>query len=266
MNIKNNLTYEKIISSTGDIVHVIVLKQGDPDLTLLISKISEAVNPNEKSNQIGEGATIDEFLKKQNGVRFIINGGFNHYRKNFYEWKNQDFNVGDPVGVVKIRNHYFEDYIDIEHYGFFTQKNKKSPWYITNKLETDNKYILGCTPLLIYNGVKKNIPDEIMLPMQNGKVNPPSILAHGKQLHSRTAVGLKDGNVYFILMESCATILQLQEFGFKFNIDSLLNLDGGGSSQFKLYHDGTYLKNNIQKEDIDRVLGHVIVLFDQSLK
>ncbi len=38
--------------------------------TLLISKLSQALSPNEKDNHIGEGGTFDDFLQKQN-----INGG-----------------------------------------------------------------------------------------------------------------------------------------------------------------------------------------------
>jgi len=96
--------------------------------TLLLSKMSEALLPNKQGNHIGEGGTLDDFIQKQKGVKFIINGGFNHYRKNFYEWKHQDFNVGDPIGITKIRDHYFEDVLTLENYGFFTQENKKESW------------------------------------------------------------------------------------------------------------------------------------------
>lgn len=266
MKITNNLTYEKLVHHTGKTIHLTIFKQGCLKSTLLLSKISEAINPYGENNHIGEGSSIDEFLEKQKGVRFIINGGFNHYKKNFYNWKNQDFNIGDPVGVVKIREHYFEDYIDIEHYGFFTQENKNSLWIISNTVNNNNKYILGCTPLLIFNGFKKDIPDRLLQPINNGQINPPSVLGHGKQLHPRTAVGIKDDYIYFIIIENGFTLLQLQEFGLELKVESLLNLDGGGSSQFRLYNEKAYIKNNIHQEDENRILGNAIVLFDERLK
>ncbi|NCQ52095.1 hypothetical protein GW796_09410 [archaeon] len=92
----------------------------------MLSKLSEAILPRTKNNHIGEGSTMDDFLKAQPGVRFIINGGFNHYRKNFYNWTHQEYNVGDPVGLVKIRGHYFEDMLESSAYGFFCPKGKGS--------------------------------------------------------------------------------------------------------------------------------------------
>ena len=104
-----------LISGRLETIHFISYFQTkDEDLSLIISKSSEAVAPNVNGNIVGEGASLDDIIKAQKGIRFIINGGFNHYRKNFYQWKEQIFNVGDPVGVVKIREHLFEDYIDIK--------------------------------------------------------------------------------------------------------------------------------------------------------
>lgn len=126
--ITNSLSYYKIETFLNNrmlTIHQIKLKQNkNNNLTLLISKVSEAVNPNILNNEIGEGDNIDNYLKKQKGVRFVINGGFSHYRKNFYKWGNQNFNVGDPVGIVKIREHLFKDYIDLENYGFLVQNTK----------------------------------------------------------------------------------------------------------------------------------------------
>lgn len=243
------------------------------DTTLLLSKVSEAVLPNTSGNHIGEGATIDTFLEKQSGVRFIINGGYNHYRKNFYEWNHDKFNVGDPVGLVKIREHYFEDILDIENFGFFVQKEKNLPWEIFKyeDLNKNEKYILGCTPLLIDNHEKTVLPIEKMQPMQPGKINPPSVLGHGLQHHPRTLVGIKDNMLVFMLVESDeklggATLPEMQEVGLKLGLNSLLNLDGGGSSQFRIFEDNKYISNYVAIEDKNRILGNVIVLFDEKLK
>lgn len=243
------------------------------DTTLLLSKVSEAVLPNTINNHVGEGATIDTFLKKQTGVKFIINGGYNHYRKNFYDWSHDSFNIGDPVGLVKIRHHYFEDILDIESFGFFVQKEKKLPWEIVKyeDLNKNEKYILGCTPLLIYNNEKTVLPIEKMQPVQYGKINPPSRLGHGLEYHPRTAVGIKDNILVFMLVEGDeklggATLPEMQEVGLKLGLNTLLNLDGGGSSQLRIFENNKYISNYVSPEDKDRVLGNVIVLFDDKLK
>lgn len=270
------IRYNKVLknfSSLAQWVHIITFEQNiNNNLTLLISKVSEAICPNTEGNHIGEGACIDDFLVKQEGVRFIINGGFNHYRKNFYDWPHQNFNVGDPVGLVKIREHYFEDFHNLDNYGFLVQKDKKSLWTIKDKnhLDLNCKYILGCTPLLIFNGQALDIPEQLMQPIEKGKINPPSILAHGLQSHPRTAVGVKDDSLVFICIEGVdnkgATLLELQQLGQELHLDSLLNLDGGGSSQFRLFCDNAILSNSINPQDSKRVLGNVLVIFDEILK
>jgi hypothetical protein len=276
--ITNGLYYDNLITTINDKainVHMTVIEQGvNPDLNLLISKVSEAILPNTDGNHVGDGATMDEFLSKQSGVRFIINGGFSHYRKDFYNWKHQNYNVGDPVGLVKIRHHFFEDYIDLSHYGFFVQKNKGEPWEIlqSESITKQEKYILGCTPLLIFNNKCLEVQPELMKPMENGKINPPSVLGHGLQNHPRTAVGIKSNKLYFITIEGNVpsyigcTLPELQEIGVLLQLNSLLNLDGGGSSQFRINDNKNILKNNIAPEDENRILGHVLALFDESLK
>lgn len=249
-----------------------ILNDFSKDYTLLLSKVSEAVLPNTVGNHIGEGATMDDFLLKQTGVKFIINGGYNHYRKNFYEWSHDKYNVGDPVGLVKIREHYFEDVLDIENFGFFIQTQKHQPWEIVkyNRLTKNEKYILGCTPLLIYNHEATVLPHEKMQPMLPRVINPPSKLGHGLQHHPRTAVGIKDNNLVFVLVEGDsnlggATLLEMQQLGLKLGLKSFLNLDGGGSSQFRIFDNNQYISNYVASEDKNRILGNVIVLFDKNL-
>ena len=247
-----------------------------PNFTLLISKISEALLPNTIGNHIGEGGTFEHFLKEQKNVRFIINGGFNHYRKNFYNWPHQNFNIGDPVGVAKIREHYYEDFLELEDYGFFVQENKNMPWKIIkfNELDKNSKYILSCTPLLIYQGNALSLPYDKMIPLSKNMINPPSFLGHGMESHQRTAVGIKNNELYFILVECNSienedgcTLLELQSIGLKLELDSFLNLDGGGSSQFRLWNPGTksWITNSVAEKDKNRILGHAIVLFDDEL-
>ena len=271
-NIVSGLNYSKRLLSFSQgeqFIHIVEYSQVNNQLTLLISKMSEALKPNIEGNHIGEGGTFEDIIIHQPGIRFIINGGFSHYRKNFYTWKNQDFNVGDPVGLVKIRNHYFEDLLDINYYGFLVQESKNSKWKITNKIQKSEKYILGCTPLLILNGDAVNINTEIMNPII-GEINPPSVLGHGRFAHPRTAVGEKDGVIYFVIVEGTnnkgCTLLELQELGLQLGFKNFLNLDGGGSSQFRVYTKDNIIKNNVSKDDEKRVLGHSLIIFDETLK
>ena len=249
-----------------------VANRFDANLTLLLSKVSEAVHPNTPGNHIGEGATLDAFLQAQSGVRFVINGGFNHYRKGFYAWPHQGYKVGDPVGLVKIRDHYFEDLLEDSFYGFFVQRSKGQPWAIVSgsQLDKTSKYILGCTPLLIEHGVALTLPPEALAPMPAGEINPPSVLGHGLQRHPRTAVGLKDEELFFFVVEGGAsrgcTLPELQEVGRQLGMQSMLNLDGGGSSQFRLRTEHGWIGNFVEEQDAHRVLGNVIVLFDEALK
>ncbi len=244
----------------------------DTGRTLLLSKVSEAVVPATAGNHIGEGSSLDGLLKAQSGVRFVINGSFNHYRKGFYDWPHQNFHVGDPVGLVKIRDHYFEDLLEPSAYGFFVQQEKRLPWAIVGPegLDRSAKYILGCTPLLRLNGHPTSLALDSMAPVPPGTINPPSVLGHGLQRHPRTAVGIRGTALYFLLVEGGptqgCTLPELQEIGGLLQLDSLLNLDGGGSSQFRLRTDGGWVRNFVEPQDEHRVLGNVILLFDEAVK
>lgn len=254
-------------------VHIIKIEQNKNDnLTLLISKTSEAINPLTDNNHIGDGASINDILKKQDGIRFIINAGFNHYRKNFYYWPNNKFNIGDPVGLVKIRKHLFEDRLNKENYGYFSQFSKSSEWKISDddSYLTNYKYVLGCTPKLIIDYKPISIPNEI--PVNQNEINPPSYLGHANQIHPRTAVGIKNNTIYFVVVENNisgnggCTLEELQSIGLELKLNSFLNLDGGGSSQFKIFKDNKEISNFIHSYDTNRVLGHTFILFDETLK
>jgi hypothetical protein len=243
------------------IVHVLEWQQEiNPDLTLLVSKVSEA------------GGTFDDFIQNQPDTRLLVNGGFSHYRKDFYRWPHQAFNVGDPVGLVKIRHHFFEDRLTPDLYGFLTQKNKGEEWMIVTEEDVDRnaKYILGCTPLLIQKGLPLQVPESFLQPVPSGTVNPPSVLGHGLERHPRTAVGTKDRTVVFVTIEGQGgggcTLLELQGLGLSLGLDAFLNLDGGGSSRFRLITENGPIESGVEPEDKERILGHVLVLFDRSLR
>lgn len=62
------------------------------------------------------------------------------------------------------------------------------------------------------------------------------------------------------------TLPELQELGLRLELDSFLNLDGGGSSQFRLRGPNEWVRNRVHPEDENRILGNVIVLFEETLK
>lgn len=263
-------SFQYLFENIEATIHLIEFQQGvNQELTLLLSKASEAILPNTKDNHIGEGATLDNIIQKQRGIRFIINGGFNHYRKEFYDWSHKNFNIGDPVGIVKIREHFYEDYLNLEHYGFLVQTTKGKSWNILTleDISINDKYILGCTPLLIFNQKSRNLPYDIYCPVNQGIINPPSYLGHGLQHHPRTAIGQIGNQLYFLIVEGKGcTLPQLQELGHFLKMDSLLNLDGGGSSQFRLFSNHNTYSNFVSHEDKNRILGHTLIIFDEQLK
>jgi hypothetical protein len=243
------------------IVWVIEIQNEWKTNTLLLSKVSEAVSPTSPNNHIGEGSTISEFIKSQPSVKFIINGSFNHYRKHFYEWGHYDYNIGDPVGLVKIRNHRYSDTIHNQNYGLLIQEEKGNEWKIIKPEESSGseKYILGCNPMMVYQGEKCVLPD---MKKVDGKVCPPSILWHGLENHARTAIGIKEDKLVFVVVESIGCSLpELQEIGLKLNLDYFLNLDGGGSSQFRIKTENGWIGNKVEEKDQNRILGNVIALF-----
>ena len=151
---------------------------------------------------------------------------------------------------------------------FKNRKNYLGKLWINN-LSKSEKYILGCTPLLIYKNKQVDLPVSKMQAMPKGKINPPSVLGHGLQHHPRTAVGMKDNKLIFVIVEGFnneggCTLPELQEVGLKLGLNAFLNLDGGGSSQFKLRDNEKWISNEIAQEDKNRILGNVIVLFDNN--
>lgn len=267
--ITNGLFYENFLHKSNK-VHMIKLEQqSNAFLTLLLSKLSEAINPNIVGNHIGAGGRLSDVFQLQKGIRFIINGGFNHYCKDFYDWPHQNYNIGDPVGIVKIREHSFHDCFDTQYYGFLIQKNKGDKWSIVNypNLTPHCKYILGCTPLLIYKSEPLTIPKHLTAALPVEKINPPSVLAHAGTPHPRTAVAIKDNDIYFINVEGSPgiTLDELRLIGMEKKFDALLNLDGGGSAQFKIITDSKEIIANTVS-DRDRILGHCIIIFDEQLK
>jgi hypothetical protein len=254
-------------------IHVITYPQQHNHLKLIASKSSEALAPNLQNNHVGEGGTFDDLVQSQPDLRFIINGTYNHYRKSFYEWQHDSYEVGDPVGYVKIRDNVYSDVMYETLNGYLVSEDEGS-WKISGVRPPESKYVLSSRPLLIHNEMQLSLPIEEVTPVDEGVVNPPSFLGHGLQNHARTAVGASQNDeLIFVVAEgegagisAGISLLQLQEFGTYLGLKMLLNLDGGGSSRFWLKaEDGTIFENRVADEDKNRILGHTLMMFSANL-
>ncbi|MBS0626971.1 MAG: phosphodiester glycosidase family protein [Verrucomicrobia bacterium] len=113
------------------------------------------------------------------------------------------------------------------------------------------EYILGGTPLLVYNGLKiKDFEFEETI---------PSFL---RDKRARTALGiLPNGNWIFVVVDKTSlfdgmTIDELADFMIKLGCLFALNLDGGGSST--MVYEGL-VKNNLCGEKINDKQTHRLV-------
>jgi hypothetical protein len=254
-------------------LHTIAYPQQHNHLKLIASKSSEALAPNLQNNHVGEGGTFDDLVQSQPDLRFIVNGTYNHYRKSFYEWQHDLYEVGDPVGYVKIRDNIYSD-VMYETLNGYLVSDDEGGWKISGVRPPESKYVLSSRPLLIHNEMQLSLPIEEVTPVAEGVVNPPSFLGHGLQNHARTAVGASQNDeLVFVVAEgegagtsAGISLQQLQEFGTYLGLKTLLNLDGGGSSRFWLKaEDGTILENRVADEDKDRILGHTLMMFSANL-
>jgi hypothetical protein len=263
----DGLTYQQLGTPTS-IIHVIRYDQQLTHLKLVLSKTSEALQPDVPGNHVGDGGTFHELIGSQPDLRFAINGTYNHYRKNFYSWHHDDYLVGDPVGLVKIREHVYNDNPHLEYNGYLQRRLDKS-WVISDEANMSGKYVLSSRPLLIHDSSTVDLPFHEMEAVAEGTVNPPSYLNHGLQRHARTAVGTVGSVLMFIVAESQETatsqgltLPELQQVGEYLKLSSMLNLDGGGSSRFWLKTEGgDIIRNRTAPDDEDRILGNMLMLF-----
>lgn len=262
------------VEGKSSVIHVITYPQYHEHLNLIASKSSEALSPGVAGNHIGEGGTFEQLVQCQPDLRFIINGTYNHYRKSYYQWHNDNYAIGDPVGLVKIRDKTYHDLAYNSLNGYLS-RGESNHWTITDAPAMESKYILSSRPLLITDSKEVALPLEEVSPMPAGAVNPPSFLGHALQNHARTAVGAsQDGELVFIVAEgegagssAGISLLALQAFGKHFGLSTLLNLDGGGSSRFWLRcEDGSTIESAVAEKDESRILGHSLMLFSDKLK
>jgi hypothetical protein len=268
----DGLIYQ-VLTTEYSHVHVIEYNQKLQHVKLILSKASEALKPRIKNNHMGEGGTFSDIVSTQPDLLFAVNGTYNHYRKDFYPWHHNNYLIGDPVGLVKIRDNYYNDNPHPHHNGYLQRRLDKT-WEIADTPLMENKYILSSRPLLIHNFETIQLPLEEMNPAPINTITAPSFINHGLQQHARTAVGVKGDNLVFIIAESeeteiskGLTLPELQKVGEHLKLESLLNLDGGGSSRFHLRQESTTKSfyNKTSAEDENRVLGNTLMLFSTHL-
>lgn len=274
----DGLIYKKLLLSVNgnsSVAHVIEYDQNLEHLKMVISKSSAALNPATVGNGVGDGGTLKELVSSQPDLLFAVNGTFSHYRKNFYDWQHDLFNVGDPVGLVKISDReFYADHLYDTLNGYL-QLNTNNKWSIVTSYDTESKYALSSRPLLILNNAVQVLPLNEMKPVPSGVVNPPSFLGHGLEHHARTAVGVNsNGSLVFIVVEGegsgsgseGVTLPVLQQLGIHLKLTSMLNLDGGGSSRYWVNDNtvnGTF--SDVAPDDEERILGHVLMVFSKNL-
>lgn len=176
------------------------------------------VKPSENIIRPAKAPTRDTVsnLARRYGAIAGVNGGF---------WKEN----GDPVGVLKIGDHW---------YGTITKSRGAIGWLqdgtqvlidrfnnSTNWRQLD--YIVGGTPLLVRNG--KLIDD------YSSEKTSESFLT---KKHARTAVGIKsNGDWVFVVVDGLCfsltggmTMTELGTLMLNLGCINAVNLDGGGSS------------------------------------
>lgn len=257
-------------------------QEKNPKLTLLISKISEAMSPKMAGRHRGPGAPLADVPSLQPGIRFMINGGYSHYRHNYYPWPTS-FEIGDPVGLTIIRDHQWVSVTaaaDLKRFGFFVQTQSGFPFAILNYDQVQAvlhaKYILSCSPLLIEDDQYVSLKQMRAYPLWPGEVNPPGHLGHVFHPNPRTAVGIRsNGDLVFVTVDgrsvggsSGMEIAELTALMRTLQARTALNLDGGGSTQTHLAISGRQVSivNHVDPEDSRRDIGNALIIFDESLK
>lgn len=266
------LNYQLITTEYSN-VHVIVYDQNNLQLKLILSKSSEALHPHTNDNHKGEGGVFSDIVLSQPDIIFAVNGTYNHYRKNYYPWHHNEYLVGDPVGLVKIREHVYNDNPHLTYNGYL-QRGANKTWEISDTPNMESKYILSSRPLLIHRSHSVELPLDEMKPPLANTITAPSFINHGLQHHARTAVGIKKNKIFFIIAESeetehskGITLPELQTLGEHLHLESLLNLDGGGSSRFYLARSNNApLQNKTSVEDEHRIIGNTLMIFNTLVR
>jgi len=249
---------------------------------MALSKMSEALVG---GSVVGEGATLDQFLRAQKNVATIINGGFFYYAKmeQAYGVKPPPGKrVGDGIGRFKIRGYSSEEPDDRAAWGpgwedvaclhpiqlagsfrqgWLVQEKRGESFRLVANLPgvmppamVDHKYILTCSPLLLVDGYPT--PNPQYGEERTEVKGPPGHLGHLTQLNHRSMIGQRaDGTLVLAASKKPMVFDDMQEVMMELGCQTAMGLDGGGSSF--LWHEG---ERKVQG-DGERLVGNAIVVF-----
>lgn len=224
-----------------------VLRLEDPShagsqYQLRVIKSNDAIRHSEDDPKIDMTKAIQEIP----GAIALVNGGYFHYRKNFYPWPKEDkFEADDPVGALMVNGKcisvnpkdkplwgmlkIFQD-----HHCKISEEDME---------EKDIKDVLGCAPVLIKKGKRTDLHSRTL--EATAKVfnaSPPGrFVDHIHDKHPRTLIGVKeDGTTFLVSVEGREREAEgmnndeLAELMSFLGVRDALNLDGGGSTQMLL--------------------------------
>ena len=250
--------------------YIIVVPKTIHSTKLAISKCSEGMSDKVK----GEGAKISDLLSVQPDIIALINGGYFYYNKmdSIYPGKRPSIcDVGDPVGIAKIRTHVFPTpprrlrnvTCFTNRFGFLVQKRKGDPFELLLECELPReplnkfKYLLTCSPVLIRNGEPTKIDticDKKELSSEKGEAGN---LCHLVKPNYRSVIATREnGSILLISFGGKVTFSEMQEFLIKIGTLRAFNLDGGGSTCLWTLDSGMLVVS-----EAHRVIGNAIVIF-----
>lgn len=250
-------------------------------LTLVLSKVSEAVAPKDPANVVGPGAPLAHIAAHHPAACAMMNGAFNHYAQERYPWSPATYAVGEPAAVANIRHHRFRNaWPHRAGTGAVGQRLAGAPWEFFAQLPDEGvvetaKYFLSSRPVLVSAGAPVQLPDDAWQAAPAGVVTPPGALWHGTESHPRSGIGFdRQGHMIWAVAQRRhhpalgLTLLEWQAVAVALEIVDFLNLDGGGSAQLHVKASPTPLDTTaswtalIAPEDPSRAIGHAFVVFD----
>ncbi len=261
-------------------IRVAEYQQGNnPQLTLLVSKISEAITPGVSGNHRGTGVPLNHIPKVQPGIRFMMNGGYSHYRKDYYPWPTS-FEVGDPVGYTQIRRNIWlsvRDPEELRFYGYLVQRSKGAHFEVLDYSDFvrmgEAQYVLSCSPFMIRNGDMVMLDKMGAFPLPEEAINPPGHLGHLFRANPRTMIGIREDNtLVFVTVDGRNedhskgfTIAEMTALMRVLNVKNAVNFDGGGSTLMYVKRDNSE-GEVVNQTELERAIGNALIIFDESLK
>ncbi len=233
-------------------IHVIDFQQNQSNQ--LGIRILDHRDSDLNDKQYGPGAKITDVSKRDTNIMAMINGGFYHYSKKSYPWKNRKYNIGDPIGLLKINgqtktiNHTeYSKNPDKNLWGVFAVDTAgKAAIFETGASQAGidpSRWheAIGSGPVLIQNGqltdLDKKVQKLVKRTFKKKNYAPGDFIKHYNQPNPRSCIGIKsDGTLLLVTVDGRRedakgmTCKELAEFMKNLGCVDAINLDGGGSA------------------------------------